>query len=538
MGNRSPSGGQSEGAGRSPYGNNAGTAGRNQGGANPYAAGAGAANRNQPNNPYAAGAGAANRNQSNNPYAGAAAGAGAANRNQPNYPNAGAAAAGAGAANRNQPNYPNAGAAAAGAGAANRNQPNYPNAGAAAAGATYANRNQPNYPNAGAAAAGAAYANRNQPNYPNAGAAAAGAAYANRNQYNQYHPGMVNGYWNGNNSAAWGAAGAGLGYAAGVGAWGAGSPMYSWGYSGYSNPYVPTGGAAVGATAQPSSAPAYDYSQPISTTAPPPADPVANQASTAFDQAREAFKTGDYAGAQQLVQQALTQMPNDTTLHEFLGIVLFAQGKSEQAASPLYAVLSVGPGWDWTTLIGLYPDLDTYTGQLRTLEGFVKANPGSAAARFVLSYQYLAQGHDENAVKELKEVVKLQPNDTLSAQIIAQFQPAGANGSAAPAPAAPAATPGVAGTLTGNWSATPAAGAKVALAIQDDGRFTWTATAPGKPAATISGGSTLTDDVLTLAAQGSQDGALAGNVAWQDASHFTFRVIGAPATDPGLSFSK
>ena len=31
--------------------------------------------------------------------------------------------------------------------------------------------------------------------------------------------------------------GAGLGAASGVGAWGAGSPMYSWGYSGYGNPY-------------------------------------------------------------------------------------------------------------------------------------------------------------------------------------------------------------------------------------------------------------------------------------------------------------
>ena len=38
---------------------------------------------------------------------------------------------------------------------------------------------------------------------------------------------MVNGSWNGNNSAAWGAAGAGLAAATGVGAWGAGSPMYS-----------------------------------------------------------------------------------------------------------------------------------------------------------------------------------------------------------------------------------------------------------------------------------------------------------------------
>ena len=40
-------------------------------------------------------------------------------------------------------------------------------------------------------------------------------------------------------------------------------------------------------------------------------------------------------------------------------LVLFAQGKYEQAAAPLYSVLSVGPGWDWTTLIGNYSDANS-----------------------------------------------------------------------------------------------------------------------------------------------------------------------------------
>jgi hypothetical protein len=37
-------------------------------------------------------------------------------------------------------------------------------------------------------------------------------------------------------------------------------------------------------------------------------------------------------------------MANDTSLHEFLALVYFAQGKYDKAAEPLYAVLSVGPG--------------------------------------------------------------------------------------------------------------------------------------------------------------------------------------------------
>ena len=65
-------------------------------------------------------------------------------------------------------------------------------------------------------------------------------------------------------------------------------------------------------------------------------------------------------------------------MHEFLALAYFAQGKYQQAAAPLYAVLSVRPGWDWTTLSGMYPDVDTYTRQLRALEAYVRSNPDSA----------------------------------------------------------------------------------------------------------------------------------------------------------------
>ena len=180
---------------------------------------------------------------------------------------------------------------------------------------------------------------------------------------------------------------------------------------------------AVRSAPQQSAAAAYNYSQPISTTAAPPDQAIAGQATSAFDQAREAFKAGDYAQALQLDQQALAQMPNDTTMHEFLALVYFAQGKYDQAAAPLYAVLSVGPGWDWTTLSGMYADVATYTSQLRALEANLRANPDSAHGHFVLAYQYLAQGHIENGVAQLKQAVRLQPGDTLSAQLIAQLQP-------------------------------------------------------------------------------------------------------------------
>ena len=163
--------------------------------------------------------------------------------------------------------------------------------------------------------------------------------------------------------------------------------MYGWGYSGYSNPYYGGGfgsggvsqAAAVqqpGNAQQTTAAAGSDYSQPISTTAATPPPAVAGQATAAYDQAREAFKAGDYAQAVQLDQQALAQTPNDVDMHEFLALAYFAQGQYPQAAAPLYAVLSVRPGWDWTTLSGMYPDVDTYTRQLRALEAYVTAKPG------------------------------------------------------------------------------------------------------------------------------------------------------------------
>ena len=167
----------------------------------------------------------------------------------------------------------------------------------------------------------------------------------------------------------------------------------------------------------------YDYSQPISTTAAPPAAPVASKATASFDQAREAFKQGNYTLASRLGEQALGQMPNDPNMHQFLALTQFAQGQYDQAAAPLYAVLTIGPGWNWTTLISMYAEADTYTQQIRALEAYLKANPQSAPAHFVLGYHYLTQGHNDAAAKQFAKAAGLQPSDKLSAQLAAQLQP-------------------------------------------------------------------------------------------------------------------
>jgi tetratricopeptide (TPR) repeat protein len=371
-------------------------------------------------------------------------------------------------------------------------------------------------------------------------------AYNNwRGPYWNNHQSWVNGYWHGyHNGTNWNWGSFALGATASVAAWGLGSAIYSWGYMPYSNPYYASAAPVV--VQQPvvvdagqSAAPAYDYSQPINTQVPPPEASVTDTALATFGSARQTFQSGEYSQALQLTDQALAQLPNDATLHEFRALCLFALQKYEQAAAPLYAVLSVGPGWDWTTLAGLYPSIDVYTQQLRALEAFTRSNPKSAAGHFVLAYHYLTQGHIDAAVGELKQVVALSPQDKLSAQLISQFSaPKQEGGSqSAPPSAPPGAAPAKPGKLAGNWKANPDQNTSINLSMEDNGPFTWKVTTKGK-AQEIKGDWSLTGDVLTLAQTGQGGGAMVGNVTWPAGNQFVFRIMGAGAGDSGLSFTQ
>jgi tetratricopeptide (TPR) repeat protein len=159
----------------------------------------------------------------------------------------------------------------------------------------------------------------------------------------------------------------------------------------------------------------------LPTTAPPAPDTsndAVAEANRQFDAARAAFKGGNYVEAQRLVEKAIEKLPSDATLHEFRALTLFAQNRYKEAAATLYAVLAAGPGWDWPTLAGLYADEAAYTQQLRTLEDYMRTHPQEADAHFALAYHYLVLGHKAEAVKQLEQVVRLQPDDKLSAALL------------------------------------------------------------------------------------------------------------------------
>jgi hypothetical protein len=384
--------------------------------------------------------------------------------------------------------------------------------------------------------------------------------YGWRGPYGGYHSNWVHGYWNGHyyprgwgwgwggwgypyGYAAWGLGGFGLGLATGIGAWGLGSALYNWGYSNYYNPYYAGVPVAVQQPVVVAQASPYNYAQPIDTLAAPPDEAAADAALQTFESARQAFKGGDYNQALALADQALKAMPNDPSLHEFRALVLFAIGQYDQAAAPLYAVLSNGPGWDWTTLIGLYPSIDVYTNQLRALEDYVRSHPDSASGHFVVAYHYLTQGHTDATVAQLQRVVALQPGDKLSVQLLHQLTapteaPAAAGqppGGAQPQPQPqPAGATVPDGNLVGTWTASPAQGTNVTLTVGQDGSFTWKVDAQGQ-SRPFTGTSTFGNGILTLAQ--AQGPPMVGHVTWLDPNHFKFQVAGGP-DDPGLTFTR
>jgi tetratricopeptide (TPR) repeat protein len=280
-------------------------------------------------------------------------------------------------------------------------------------------------------------ANRNLYNRPanwNGPGYGGGAGWNYARPWYGSHAGWHTGFWN------YGSARPALWFGAGALTGALASPGDSYVYS---NPYYvePASNTVV-------VQPTFDYSAPIpappndqvsaayqsvpttadsrsipdpSTEAPPASsteDPTASEANKQFDASRAAFKGGDYAKAQELADKAVALLPSDATLHEFRALTLFAQKQYKDAVAGLYAVLAAGPGWNWQTMAGLYPDSDTYTKQLRELEVYTRAHPKEAACHFLQAYHYLVLGSKDAAVQQLKEVVQLEPKDKLSAALV------------------------------------------------------------------------------------------------------------------------
>jgi tetratricopeptide (TPR) repeat protein len=350
-------------------------------------------------------------------------------------------------------------------------------------------------------------------------------------------------YWNG----GWGNWWANpwyLGAFAGITGWGLGAAVYDWGYAPYYNPYY-VQSYTFGPTL-------VDYEQPIQTVdysdeaqdgnTEPSVSPAATQHA---DAAREAFYNENYQLALTEIQKAIGAMPGDPAFHEFRALVLFALHQYRGAAAAVHSLLAVGPGWDWTTMIGLYPSEDVYTKQLRALENFRRDHPNDAAARFLLAYHYMTMGYTQAAVTELRAVVKLQPRDQVAAQLLSMITTApnqGQGGSPPPnaeepnpteASPPPKGPPVDLAALTGAWTARREDGSSIQLTLNPDAHFSWRYS-QGERSREFSGTATASNNLLIL--QQSNGQSMVGRVVPSEGHGFHFYLVGGPPDDPGLEF--
>jgi hypothetical protein len=228
-------------------------------------------------------------------------------------------------------------------------------------------------------------------------------------------------------------------------------------------------------------------------------------------------------------------MPNDAVVHEFRSLALFALQRYRESAAAAYAVLSAGPGWDWTTLSSLYGNVADYTTQLRRLESYVVENPNSSDAHFLLAYHYLTAGYADAARTQLVEVDRLTPNDRLVRQLLGLSAAPDQEG-AKPTPKPPLEGDQVlkAEQLVGRWTASGAGGSTFQMALNRDSSYSWKFTS-GKKSDEIKGVYALKENNLAMEVDDGSvllaDISLAGE-------QLRFKVIGGDPSDAGLTFTK
>jgi len=226
-------------------------------------------------------------------------------------------------------------------------------------------------------------------------------------------------------------------------------------------------------------------------------------------------------------------MPRDAVLHEFRSLVLFALQRYAESAAAIHAVLDVGPGWDWKTLSSLYPNVDTYARQLRTLEDARERDTKAAELAFLLGYHYLTCGHDDSALKMFRRAADLKPKDTVTASLVATLSPREAKASQPPAADAPKAVP--ADSVAGAWTAAGANSSKYSMTLRKDGTFAW-AFSKGARKQEAKGVYTLEGNVLAM--EPDSGGVLLAELTVKGPESLNFKMVGGAKDDAGLEFRR
>jgi len=366
--------------------------------------------------------------------------------------------------------------------------------------------------------------------------------------HDDWHHGAWHGHWHGYDHGYWDAwadrSASGRPAIWGTPAWGVGALIYNCGYIPYYNPFYTAPIVIGGGTTVNYSRPLeiVHYVVPDADVGPPGSESpkqhigarVSDEAIQQFKEAREAFRAGNYSESLVLVNGALSKMPKDPVLHEFRALVCFAQKKYGESATTIYAVLAVGPGWNWTTMVGVYSSIDLYTTHLRALEAIAKEDPKSPDAHFLLAYHYMILGHNSSAKAELQAFLKLVPGDAVAEQLA---QALSSEDATAEEPEQLTIPESLAvhvdlPELAGEWKATRLDGAVFSLTFGPETKFAWIFLQKDRRAK-FDGTYALANNTLVLKA--SDDNILVGRIT-PDAAGFRLIVMGGPPGDLGLLF--
>lgn len=330
--------------------------------------------------------------------------------------------------------------------------------------------------------------------------------------------------------------------------WSLGTMVYDYGYRPYYNPYRVHTKVVYRDRV-------IDYTQPINTvavdTAPEDDEVVADmteESESHVERSQEAFRDGNYLVALEQVDQAISVSPGDGALHEYRALVFFALGKYGEAAGVLNPVLASGPGWDWSTMVALYPSQDVYTDQLQRLESYSEAKPDAADAHFLLGYHYMVCGHLDLAAPQFDLAAELMPADNVSKELASltrssdedaadeETVPLDDGEDAGESGEEPEPEPVPLEKLTGSWTSQAQGGGTITLTFRDDGTFTWSYTDKNGATKEFKGEYSSNDDGLLVL--DSSDSQMVAEVLIPEDEQMNFMLVGGPPDDPGLDFTR
>ena len=136
------------------------------------------------------------------------------------------------------------------------------------------------------------------------------------------------------------------------------------------------------------------------------------------EQAKAAFRQGQYRDATHLAAHAAVDEPKSSNVHLLLVLSMFASGQYRGAAMEAHSVVLLGKTPEWNTVYDFYGDVEPYTNQVRALEKYTGEKPKQPEGHFLLGFLYMVGGYRDSAKKEFLAALKLTPRDRVAAQLL------------------------------------------------------------------------------------------------------------------------